>query len=76
MEASGANIFVTSRPYPEDIQESFKGVPKIKILAKEGDIKTYIEQKIGKNGRAKRLIQRAQCQDEIISEVIHCADGV
>lgn len=76
MEKSGANIFITSRQYPEDIRESFRDVPKIEISARKEDIEAHIRYKIEENGRAKRLIQQAQCQDKIISEVIDCANGM
>lgn len=72
------NLFVTSRPHPEDIHESFQGnkVTKIKLLAKEEDITIYIQGKIDESPRAKRLVRQGKSQEKIISELIGCAKGM
>lgn len=74
----GANIFLTSRPHPEDIQEALNeyGASKIELSAREEDIGTYIEAKIERNARAKRLVRQGRCKDRIISELADCAKGM
>jgi hypothetical protein len=72
----GANLFITSRYYPEDIQVSFKNVPRIKIMASGEDIKSYILQKLEENPRVKRLAEKAKCEDRIISELNERANGM
>lgn len=76
MGKDGIKVFVTSRPHPEDIQESFKDIAKIKLLAKAEDIESYIRQKIDENPKAKRLVREGKCEDRIISELIDCAKGM
>lgn len=76
MGQSGANIFLTSRQHPEDIQQSFYDIPKLELSAQKEDIEIYIRQKIEENPRASRLIQRAKCHDRIVSELIDCAQGM
>lgn len=76
MGKGGANLFVTSRQHPEDIQASFHSSAKIKLSAQDNDIRIYIEQKISEHSRARRLVQQARCQDKIVSELIDCAQGM
>lgn len=76
MGKDGASIFLTSREYPEDIQHSLSGVPKIKISATADDIRHYIQEKVQKNPRAKRLVELASCEDRIISKLTECAEGM
>lgn len=73
---SDAKVFVTSRHYPEDIQESFCEVSKVELEAQAEDIGIYIRQKISENPRASRLVRQAKCQDKIISELTECAQGM
>ncbi len=46
-ECSRISIFVTTRPYAEDIAKAFKGSHKILIEAKPSDITKYVYNKIG-----------------------------
>lgn len=41
-----AKLFVTSRPYPDDIREAFKCAPQIEIKAQSHDIESYINERI------------------------------
>ncbi|KAL8673746.1 MAG: hypothetical protein Q9168_001853 [Polycauliona sp. 1 TL-2023] len=41
-----AKIFVTSRPYPDDIREAFKHTPQIEIKAHSTDLERYINRQI------------------------------
>ncbi|KAI5839953.1 hypothetical protein DFP73DRAFT_500816, partial [Morchella snyderi] len=72
----GANLFITSRYYPQDIQVSFKNVPRIEIMASGQDIKSYILQRLEENPRVKRLAEKAECEDRIISELTERANGM
>lgn len=72
----GASIFLTSRPHPEDIQIHLSEVAKIELSAQDGDIECYVEAKINKNPRARRLVQQSGCRDKIISELKDCANGM
>ncbi|RPB11600.1 hypothetical protein P167DRAFT_478412, partial [Morchella conica CCBAS932] len=72
----GAGLFITSRQHPEDIQESFKDVVKIELSAKSDDIKSYIEERIEQNTRAKRLVHDGKFGDRIVSQLTKCANGM
>lgn len=75
--ADGASIFITSRHYPEDIQESFQFSQKVELVAKEMDIRTYIQEKIDENPGAKRRIgDDNDFKEEILSELSSCAKGM
>lgn len=73
---AGISVFLTSRPHPEDIQDSLRDATRIEILAKEDDIRTYIREKINKSPRAKRLVHQANLCETIISELVDCAQGM
>lgn len=72
----GAGLFITSRQHPEDIQESFKEVVKIELSAKSDDIKSYREERIEQNARAKRLVHDGKFGDHIVSQLTKCANGM
>jgi hypothetical protein len=76
MTNDGMNLFLTSREFPDDIQTSFKNSSKIRLWAKNEDIKFYIEQKIAEHSRAHRLVESAKCQNEIVSQLKECANGM
>ncbi|KAI5838988.1 ankyrin repeat-containing domain protein [Morchella snyderi] len=75
---AGINLFLTSREHPEDIQESFANITKMRLWAKDEDISSYIEQRIADSPRAKRLINRgnSDLKGEIISALQECAKGM
>lgn len=76
MNNDGFRLFLTSRQYPEDIQESLSGATKIELSAKDEDIASYIREKIDENTRAKRLVRQGKCLDKIISNLVGCANGM
>lgn len=78
MGKDGINIFLTSRPHPEDIQDSLtiNDVVKIELSAQTEDVVAYIQERIDKNQRARRLVQQANCKERIISELVDCAEGM
>lgn len=73
---NGANVFLTSRPYPEDIYESLHELPKVELSAQDQDIRTYIQERIKAKPRAKKLIEKCKYQDKLVSELICCAQGM
>lgn len=76
LERYEIGIFVTSRPYPEDIQIFLQNAEKIELSAQAEDVEAYIRQKINENPRAKRLVGRGNCKDKIISDIKSCANGM
>lgn len=76
MAHDGFGVFVTSRPYPEDVAVSFHDAPKIELLATKDDMKRYIEEKFNENHRLKLLIQVPQRKEWIVSELADCAGGM
>lgn len=75
---AGINLFLTSREHPEDIQESFANITKLRLWAKDEDISSYIEQRIADNPRAERLINRgnSDLKEKIVSALQDCAKGM
>lgn len=70
------HLFLTSRQYPEDIQDSFCDAAKIEISAKDEDVEMYILEKIDENPRARRLVKQGGCRDRIVTEIAECAKGM
>lgn len=73
---SGIRMFLTSRRYPDDIQDTCCDMPCLEIIAHEDDIRSYIYQRIDVNPRAKRMIPGGELEDEIITGLVNAAGGM
>jgi hypothetical protein len=67
---------MTSRRYADDIEESFRNIPSIEIIADDDDIKSYIHDKIDADPPAKKRIQATGLYDEVISRFVRAAGGM
>lgn len=76
MGENGISLFLTSREYPEDIQESFSKPIKNNLWARDGDITSYITQKINDYPRVRRLVENGNYQKMVISQITECAHGM
>lgn len=76
MGKDGASLFLTSRDYLEDIQDSLRDVTRIKISATADDIRHYIQERIRNSPRTKRLVGQGNCEGRIITELTDCAGGM
>lgn len=70
------DVFLTSRPHPEDIQHAPRDAIRIELLANEEDIANYICEKIDKHPRASNLIEVGRCKERIISKLAKYAQGM
>ena len=77
MKALGIALFLTTRPHPSDIQDSFRKAPTIELVPKECDIKRYVEESLLADTRFQR-IQRDSCglKDQIVSKIVDSAAGL
>jgi hypothetical protein len=76
MGEAGFCLFMTSRRYADDIEDSFGNTPSIEIIAHDDDIKSYIHDKIEADPPAKRRIQEAGLYDKVISHLVRAAGGM
>jgi hypothetical protein len=76
MGEEGFHVFLSSRRYADDIEDSFRNAPSIEIIAYEDDIKSYINAKIDADPPAKRRIQEGGLYDKVISHIIRAAGGM
>jgi hypothetical protein len=76
MKESGFWIFLTSRPYPEDIQEYFSDSAKINLSAHKDDIQAHIRARIDGNIRARCIIRDKGLEDQVVPELTDCAKGM
>jgi hypothetical protein len=72
----GFRVFMTSRRYADDIEESFRNALSIEIIADDDDIKSYIHDKIDADPPAKKRIQATGLYDEVISRFVRAAGGM
>lgn len=76
---SGASVFMTSRPYPRDIHESFtasnSSAAKIELAATEEDVTIYVMEKIEGNRHARSLI-RDDFRKKIVAKLVKCCNGM
>jgi hypothetical protein len=76
MGENGFRVFMTSRRYADDIEERFRNVPSIEIVAHDDDIKSYISERLGAYPSAKRMIKAAGLEDEVVSRLARAAGGM
>jgi hypothetical protein len=76
MGESGLRLFLTSRRYPDDIEDSLRDVQGIEIAASDEDIRSYIYQRINTNSRANRIFYESSQKEQIISELVDAAQGM
>jgi hypothetical protein len=72
----GFRIFMTSRRYADDIEDSFRNAPSIEIIAHDDDIKSYIHDRIDADPPSKRRIRAAGLYDAVISHLVRAAGGM
>jgi hypothetical protein len=76
MGENGFRVFMTSRRYADDIEETFRNVPSIEIVAHDDDIKSYIYERLGAYPSTKRMIKVAGLEGEIVSRLARAAGGM
>jgi hypothetical protein len=76
MGENGFRVFMTSRRYADDIEETFHNAPSIEIVAHDDDIKSYIYERLGAYPSAKRMIKVAGLEDEVVSRLARAAGGM
>jgi hypothetical protein len=76
MGESGFRVFITSRRYADDIEETFRNVPRIEIVAHDDDIKSYIYEILDVYPSAKRMIKNSGLEDEVVSRLARVAGGM
>jgi hypothetical protein len=76
MGEAGLCLFMTSRRYADDIEDSFCDAPSIEIIAHDDDIKSYIHDKIDADPPAKRMIHEVGLYDKVISHLVKAAGGM
>ncbi|KAK6332951.1 hypothetical protein TWF718_010779 [Orbilia javanica] len=68
LAGSGAKIFTTSRPHPEDVNEMFKAADKVELGANTQDIRKYIRAEIMRYHA--RTPKERHIRDELIHRII------
>jgi hypothetical protein len=76
MGENGFRVFMTSRRYADDIEERFRNVSSIEIVAHDDDIKSYIYERMDVYPAAKQMIQDSKLEDEVFSRLVKAAGGM
>lgn len=76
----GINLFLTSRPHPQDIRVSLCTASTIKLIPSAGDIELYI-QNIYQHPRAAHFIEEGKsanmlAPDVLTSDILKCSKGM
>ena len=75
IQKEAAKVFVTSRPYSDDIRRAFAQGPQIQINARTSDIRIYLEAKIHDNTAAEDIMDK-RLMMEIVSVISEGASGM
>lgn len=70
------HILITSRPI-SGVENELEGTTYLEIRATDGDVRTYLENRILREGRLKRLLRAdLVLQDTIIGMIVENAEGM
>ena len=77
LKNSGIALFLTTRPHPADIQESFQNASIIELIPKIHDIRRYVEERLSANP-GFRGIQQAPSglNSRTVSKIVDSAAGM
>ena len=77
MKASGIALFLTTRPHPTDIQDSFQDASTIELVPKEHDIRRYVEGILLANTRFQRIQwDSSGLKNEVAPKIVDSAAGM
>ena len=77
MKASGIALFLTTRPHPADIQDSFQDASIIELVPKEHDIRRYVEERLLANTRFQRIQRDSSgLKNQVVSKIVDSAAGM
>lgn len=75
LREGSAKLFVTSRPFANDIKKSFSEGPQIQISAQGSDVRKYLQEKISNNEAAEDIMDR-HLRLEILTTISEGANGM
>jgi hypothetical protein len=75
LRAAAANIFTTSRPHIEPIDEEGDEWARIEIMAHEEDIRHLFDHTLGQKGNIRKRLSAA-FRDEIVRAIVAKAEGM
>jgi Cdc6-like AAA superfamily ATPase len=78
MEDTGFEIFLTSRPHPEDVRCSFDAAIQLELTPHYGDLRGYVEERITASPKTKKMIENSQSLqlENVITAVASSAEGM
>ena len=70
-------LFLTTRPHPVDIHDSFQDASIIELTPKDHDIRRYVEGRLSEDYRFQRIQQRSTgLKDQTVSKIVDSAVGM
>ena len=77
LKDSGFALFLTTRPHPADIQESFRHASIIEIAPKIQDIRRYVEERLSANPSFQGILQASSgLNNRTVSKIVDSAAGM
>ena len=74
---SGFALFLTTRPHPADVQESFQDASIIELSPKIHDIRRYVEERLSDNCGFQRIQQASSgLNSRAVSKIVDSAAGM
>ena len=74
---SGIALFLTTRPHPADVQESFQNASIIELVPKIHDIRRYVEERLSTNPGFRGIQQTSgDLNSRTVSKIVDSAAGM
>ena len=78
MAHAGFEIFMTSRPHPADVRESFDSAIQLDIIPDQNDLRRYIQGKLSANVKIMEIINNSISLklEDIVSALVTSTEGM
>jgi hypothetical protein len=76
MTDKGINVFVTSRPNPQEINTPPHNAATVTLSADEDDLRVYIQYRIDTVPVTRGLFSEPKLREEVLSTITEYADGM
>lgn len=78
LKGAGISLFLTTRPHPIDIQESFYNETIMDLSHDSSDIRKYVGSRISENKSFERLLKHgpSDLYERVVSRLVDSANGM
>ena len=79
IDNSGISLFLTTRPHPADVLESFSEASIIELVPNKNEMRLYVEERLSKNYRFQNVIRKVankNLQQRAVTTIVDSSAGV